>query len=333
MFVLRFHGWNCATHNAVRRLFVLLCVTCIISCDGSRKLLRNQNPKLTKVPSGLTPDITILDLAKNDISELGPDNFTGLSSLLDLNLAANRIAHIDNLAFISCLSLTMLNLEGNQIVHMPTTYGPNSQNMVTLRIHNNPCIIEFPWLQQFRSLNILHVDGSGMQELPNDMFRGLQNLKQLGIYNSNVPNLTSRTANLELLMLNNHKSNIFPQENFMNLTKLTMVMIMGGSHMAVLPRFMGAMALEQVIIMNLDIQSLPDLSQLSALKRLTFPISSMICDHRLCWTLFEKYTFPLGELENGCSNPPQFVGRGITDISKLELGCYNSKFLYSCVNH
>ena len=186
--------------------------------------------------------------------------------MLDLNLATNRIAHIDNHAFISCLSLTTLYLEGNQIAHIPTTCGPNSQNMVTLRIHNNPCIIEFPWLQQFRLLNILHVDGSGMQELPNDMFRGLQNLKQLGLYNSNAPNLTSRTANLELLMLNNHKVNIFQEENFMNLTKLTMVMIMGGNHMAVLPRFMGARALEQILIMNLDIESLPDLSQLSALK-------------------------------------------------------------------
>ena len=327
-----FRRWHDETYDAVSGLwFTLVCLVDIKSCVGLD--MSNQNPKLIKVPVGLSKNITKLDLSKNEISELGADNFTGLDSMEDLDLQSNRIAHIDDLAFLSCASLTRLNLNGNQIVYMPETFGPNSHNIIRLFIHENPCIIKVPWFRQFRSLESLRLDGYAMEELPNDLFGGLLNLKQLIVGSSNAPNLTEKTVDLAFLTFNNPIVSTFPNENFMNLKKLTTVMMTSDGGPAITPpRFLGAVALYQLWLL-LEVESLPDLSHLPSLRTLVFSTSSLVCDHRLCWALFESFTFSLGALETGCSNPPSFSGRGIYSITKLELGCYDSKLLQAVASH
>ena len=225
MCLFGFHSRHFHTYNVLFHiLFTMVCFLCVKTCSSLN--MRNQNPKLTKVSSGLPTNIIKLDLAFNEISELGADNFTGMTSMEELNLEANVIAHIDDLAFLSCLSLTNLNLRNNKIVHMHATLGPNSHNMIKFRIRGNPCIIEFPWLQQLRSIQVIQMEGFGMDP-HNDMFSGLLNLKQLGIENSKAPNLTERTTDLEQLMSNYHIGNSLPEENFINLNKLILVRMTG----------------------------------------------------------------------------------------------------------
>ena len=81
---------------------------CIKSSDGFKENMGNQ--QLTEVPSGLSPDITILGLQYNKISELGPDVFLGLIYVMELDLRNNRITYIDGLAFLSCVSLIYLSI-------------------------------------------------------------------------------------------------------------------------------------------------------------------------------------------------------------------------------
>ena len=242
-----FHRYTVLFHI----LFTVVCFLCVKPCSSLN--MRNQNPKLTKVPSGLPANIIKLDLAFNEISQMGADNFTGMTSLEELNLEANVIAHIDNPALWSCLSSTNLNLRNNKIVHMPATLGPNSQNMIKFRIRGNPCIIEFPWLQQPRSIQIIQMEGFGMDP-HNDMFSGLLNLKQLWIENSNAPNLTERTTNFEHLMLNYHIGNSFREENFINLDKLQLLRMTGGDRMTTLPRFLGLQHWKRLILLTSNLR-------------------------------------------------------------------------------
>ena len=329
IYVLQNCGWPCKSDNRVIRLLFAMLYLARVTTRGEIHLsLSRQNPKLTEVPSGLPSTILNLDLSFNDISELGADNFTGMSSMLKLNLAFNRIAHINNRAFISCLSLTYLTLSGNQIVHMPATFGPNSENIKKLNLDENPYIIESSWLQQFRSLGILRLECSAMGQFHSDMFNGLANLTNLALYNSKEPNLTARTVGLKALYLKDHRGRTYTEENFINLDKLTLVKMSGGDPMTTLPRFIGATALEEIQLDSFELESLPDLTHLTQLHNLVFPVNWMVCDHRLCWTLFESYTFSLGELERGCSHPPALRGRGIHSITKLELNCFDSKFLH-----
>ena len=295
--------------------------------------LYSQNPKLTVVPAGLPTDITTLNLGSNKISEIGADNFTGLSSVNRLYLSRNRITHIDDNAFLPCAALTDLRLDENQLKAMPATLGPNTPNIKNLNIKDNRhCVIEESWFRPFRSLEQLLMENIGMRELPNDFFTGLISLKLLQISKTNAPNLTERTINLESLSFDDHIGSTYPEENFLNLTKLTKMTMLGGDHMTSPPRFLGATALNEVKF-QFNVDSIPDLSHLISLNKFLFLYVNVICDHRLCWRLFETVTSSLlGMLEfdhpmTGCRKPEKFKSRTIHSISKLELGCYDSKFI------
>ena len=318
-------------HRRVFRLLLAgLCLMYTQPCFGLN--LYSQNPKLTVVPVGLPTDITTLDLANNEISEIGAGNFTGLSSVNRLYLSKNRITHIDDNAFLPCAALTTLRLNENQLKAMPATLGPNTPNMKQLNIRENPhCVIEESWFRPFRSLEQLLMENIGMRELPNDFFTGLISLKLLRISKTNAPNLTERTINLENLLFEDHIGSTYPDEYFLNLTKLTKVSMSGGDPMTSVPRFLGATALE-TLWFKFFTESVPNLSHLISLNDLTFFPNDVTCDHRLCWTLFETFTFSLTYLEidhpmAGCRKPEEFKSRPIYSISKLELGCYDSKFI------
>ena len=308
------------------RLWILgLSLECMQPCHGLD--LHNQNPKLTEVPVGLPTDLSKLDLRSNEISEIGADNFAGLSAVADLDLSYNRIAYIDDHAFLPCVALSWLNLGNNMLTSMPVTLGQNSPNILFLSVRENPCVIEESWLRAFRSLQTFEIDNIGMSEFPNDFFMGLISLKLLQISKTNAPNLTERTVSLEDLRFNDHIGSAYPDENFFNLKNLTTVSMLFGDHMTTVPRFLGATALTTIKLF-FTVGSLPDLSHLTSLSTFVFNPSKMICDYRLCWTLFESYTFSLGFFEiMGCFFPEKFRSRNIYSFSKLELGCYDSKFI------
>ena len=319
------------TYAIFRLCLTVLCFLCInlsVALD-----LHNQDPKLTEVPPGLPTNITDLDLRSNEISAIGADNFTGLYSVDYMDLSHNMIAHINGAAFRPCSSLLSLNLGHNKLKIMPATFGPNTPNMINLWISNNPCVIEVTWFSQFCSLQALTMETIGMTDLPNDLFAGLSNLKYLWVANSKAPNLTERTVSLEDLRFRDHIGSIIPDENFMNLKNLTQVIMTGGDFTTSLPRFLGASALEKIRFL-FHLETLPDLSHLPELTSLMLSPVKLVCDHRLCWTLFEIFSFSLGSLQYvGCFNPPEFRYRIIYTISKLELRCYDSKRQYTwCSN-
>ena len=200
--------------------------------------------------------------------------------------------------------------------------------MLALIIGNNPsCVIEDSFFRQFRSLQILHMGNIGMREFPDDFFTGLVSLKTLTISNTKAPNLTERTVNLEYLFFDDHIRSMYPDQNFLNLRKLTKAIMIGGDPMTNVPRFLGARGWKKLWF-TFTLDSIPDLTHLTNLSKLFFFPTKLICDHRLCWTLFESFTFSLTWLERpGCFNPQKCRFRSIYSISKLELGCYDSKFI------
>ena len=315
-------------HNALFRLISVLCLMCIQPCLGVRLNLYKQDPILTAVPAGLATNITDLSLRGNEISELGADNFTGLSSVVIIDLTGNRIAHIDNHAFLSCVALSDLRLGSNRLTSMPSTFGPNTPYMSSLFIGQNPCVIDNSYFRQFRSLQTLHMADVGMREFPDDFFTGLISLETLLISHTKAPNLTEKTVSLDNFKFNHHIGSSFPDENFLNLRNLRKVVIFWGDHMTSVPRFLGATGLQEIELLSFTVDSIPDLSHLTSLSKLLFTPTKVICDHRLCWTLFESFTFSLSWLDRpGCFSPQKFRFRSIYSISKLELSCFDSKFI------
>ena len=316
---------NMRLHLVVFRLWsVGLWLMCMQRCLGLD--LHSQDPELTEVPDGLPTDITVLILRVNEISEIGADNFTGLSSVVEIDLHFNRIRHIDGNAFLPCIALSVLKLGHNELTSLPHTLGLNSPYMSYLTVDENPVVIEDSWFRQFRSPQKLNIDNIGMREFPDDFFTGLISLTHLDISHVKAPNLTERTVSLQELSFHYHIGSIFPDENCLNLRNLTTVYMRHGDLMTTLPQFLGATALKTFQCQHFDAESIPDLSHLISLDSFMFPYAKLICDHRLCWTLFETFSFSLWLLERpGCFNPQKFKFRNIYSISKLELRCYDSK--------
>ena len=318
------------THVTCHLCWTILCALCINFTVGLE--LRGQSPALTEVPPGLPTDIVELDMGNNEITGIGADSFTGLSSVVEIKLDYNNISYIDEVALLPCLSLLRLELSFNKLTSLPTTLGPNSPNLIYLSIGYNPCTIEVNWFSQFRSLQTLDMRKSGMTDPPNDLFNGLSNLKKLKLENMKPPNLTERTVSLEILQYSDHIGSIIPDENFRNLKYLKEVSMQRSKPEMTtsVPRFLDSPALE-ILKYNFFCEILPDISHLPQLKDLEYFFFGVICDHRLCWTLFESFNFTLPGLggasrgPSGCFRPPEFQGRIIFSISKLELGCYDSK--------
>ena len=245
-----------------------------------------------------------------------------------MDLSYNRITHIDDHAFLPCAALSDLRLSENRLTYMPSTFGPNSPCMSYLSIrHNLSCVIDNTYFRQFRSLQHLSIGNIGMRKFPDDFFTGLISLKTLVISKRKAPNLTKRTVNLDSLYFEDHIGSTFPEENFLNLWNLTKAIMQRGDHMTIVPRFLGATSLTDLWL-QFTVDSIPDLSHFTSLSSLVFIPTKLICDHRLCWALFESFSFDLLWLDRpGCFNPQKFRFRSIYAISKLELGCYDSKFV------
>ena len=146
-----FHNLRYENHLVCRLLLAGFYLMCTQPCLGLD--LHNQDPKLTWVPVGLPTDIIELDLRSNEISEIRAEDFTGLSSVVDMDLSYNLITRIDDLAFMPCAALSTLNLNKNRLTDMPSTLGPNSPYMLSFSIYGNPsCMVEASWIRQFRSL-------------------------------------------------------------------------------------------------------------------------------------------------------------------------------------
>ena len=134
-----FNMHNGSYHHVLSRLLLAgLCLMCTQPCLGVRLNLYKQDPKLTAVPVGLPTDITGLVLRGNEISEIGANIFTRLSSVMIIDLTYNRIAHIDDHAFLPCTALSDLRLDYNRLTSMPSTLGPNSPYMSSLHILAKP---------------------------------------------------------------------------------------------------------------------------------------------------------------------------------------------------
>ena len=133
----------------------------------------------------------------------------------------------------------------------------------------------------------------GMREFPDDFFTGLISLKTLLISHTKAPNLTEKTVSLDYFQFKHHIGSSFPDENFLNLRNLKKTEIQYGDHMTIVPRFIGATGLKELNCLQFTVDSIPDLSHLTKLSQLLFTPTNVICDHRLCWALFESFTFSL----------------------------------------
>lgn len=126
---------------------------------------------------------------------LTPWSFTGVPRLRSLILAKalNGSLNINPSPFRLLLNLTLLDLSNNNIASITEDLLNELENLKVLKIqHNNLARIwkssnpggPVLFLKGLRSLTVLDMDSTGLDEIPRESFRGLTNLRELSLSNN-----------------------------------------------------------------------------------------------------------------------------------------------------
>ncbi|KAK7486625.1 hypothetical protein BaRGS_00022150, partial [Batillaria attramentaria] len=97
----------------------------------------NRTPKLTRIPSALPEDITILDVNNNAITMIAKDDFIHLERVRTIFLQQNQIATIEDGAFANLHSLQLLVLYNNRLTQVPDTWFQHLPSITTIDLSRN----------------------------------------------------------------------------------------------------------------------------------------------------------------------------------------------------
>uniref|UniRef100_UPI0037E842B7 toll-like receptor 13 n=1 Tax=Semicossyphus pulcher TaxID=241346 RepID=UPI0037E842B7 len=160
-------------------------------------------PRVPRAVRGLST-LLVLNLASNDIGEVGCSDFLHLSSLLQLFLEDNRISILRGCALQDLKALTYLNIKVNPIFRVYDTFRVSLQNLCILDMNMNrfrgfsrgdfqgahslltldlksvfDCSVENGTFEGLRRLKTLVLSSDSLNR---DMFRGMPNLTSLTLY-------------------------------------------------------------------------------------------------------------------------------------------------------
>eukprot|EP00057_Strongylocentrotus_purpuratus_P028266 XP_011682740.1 PREDICTED: insulin-like growth factor-binding protein complex acid labile subunit [Strongylocentrotus purpuratus] len=109
--------------------------------EGLKAICSHRN--LTAVPANLTDDITVLNLAYNQLTKLTNTSFSSLPHLRYLYLKSNNISTIESGAFQALLELCSISLTNNNFTYLPTNIFSRNQNLQIVDLTANR-FVSFP---------------------------------------------------------------------------------------------------------------------------------------------------------------------------------------------
>ncbi|KAL4604893.1 biglycan-like isoform X1 [Arapaima gigas] len=109
-------------------------LTCPLACTCTNRVVQCSDLNLHYVPMEIPHDTKLLDLQNNVISELGENDFMGLSNLDTLVLVNNHISRIHPRAFLPLLQMQKLYISHNMLTAVPKNLPPS---LLELRINDN----------------------------------------------------------------------------------------------------------------------------------------------------------------------------------------------------
>ena len=188
--------------------------------------------------SGLT-SLEQLDLYDNDLTALPPNIFAGLTNLRQLNLWHNDLTTLSPNVFADLTNLRVLDLDDNDFADIPPDVFTGLTNLERL------------WLNDTR-----------LTTLPSGIFTGLTNLESLVVsgneFTTLPPDVFANLTSLEYLSLNNNFLTTLPPSLFTGLTNLE-TLLLHDNHLTTLPPslFTGLTSLAYLYLHENDLTALP----------------------------------------------------------------------------
>ncbi|XP_035024374.1 leucine-rich repeat and immunoglobulin-like domain-containing nogo receptor-interacting protein 2b [Hippoglossus stenolepis] len=180
-------------HLILGGALVLLLVSSAFSCparcecSAQSKSVSCHRKRLPTIPEGIPIETRVLDLSKNKLRIVTPDNFSSFQQLEDLDLSDNLISVVEPGSFRSQLALRSLSFRSNVLQLIPAGVLSGLTNLTRLDIsHNRLVVLLDHAFQDLRRLSSLEVGDNELVFISQRAFTGLLGLQILTLERSNL---------------------------------------------------------------------------------------------------------------------------------------------------
>ncbi|PWA29045.1 hypothetical protein CCH79_00006269 [Gambusia affinis] len=184
-------------------------------CNGQERSVVCHRRRLAALPEGIPTETRLLDLSKNRLKTLGPEEFINYPQLEELQLNENTISSIEPGAFSNLMNLRTLGLRNNELKLIQLGVFTGLTNLTQLDISENKIVIlldyMFQELYNLRALEVgdndlaFHLAGGQLVAIEPYSFRGLNHLRILNVSRNSLSTLEESVfhsvGNLETLAL------------------------------------------------------------------------------------------------------------------------------------
>ncbi|XP_051941709.1 leucine-rich repeat and immunoglobulin-like domain-containing nogo receptor-interacting protein 2b [Hippocampus zosterae] len=175
--------------GAVVILLARLALSCPARCECSAqtKSVSCHRKRLSTIPEGIPIETRVLDLSKNKLRIITPDNFSSFHLLEDLDLSDNLISVVETGSFRSQLALRSLNFRSNLIQLVPAGVLSGLTNLTRLDLNHNRLVVLLDHaFQDLHKLASLEVGDNELVFISPRGFLGLTGLRSLTLERSNL---------------------------------------------------------------------------------------------------------------------------------------------------
>lgn len=244
-------------------------------CNGQERSVVCNRRRLAALPEGIPTEIRLLDLSKNRLKVLGPEEFLNYPALEELQLNENIISSIEPGAFGNLFNLRTLGLRDNHLKLIQLGVFTGLTNLTQLDISENKIVILLDYMfQELYNLRELEVGNDDLVFVSPRCFHGLSSLESLGIEGrslSAVPtDALSHLHNLLTLRLSSFNVTVLRDYSFKRLYRLRVLHI---TNMPVLdtmtPKCLFGLNLTSLSVTNCNLSTIP-YEAISHLRHLRF---------------------------------------------------------------
>ncbi|XP_040214492.1 leucine-rich repeat and immunoglobulin-like domain-containing nogo receptor-interacting protein 2 [Rana temporaria] len=225
-------------HTATSCWHLILCVTMVLvyvgttlgcparcECSAQNKSVSCYRRRLISIPEGIPIETKILDLSKNKLKSVSPEDFLTYPLLEEIDLSDNIISNVEPGAFNNLFNLRSLSLKGNRLKLVDLGVFTGLSNLTKLDISENKIVILLDYMfQGLHNLKSLEVGDNQLVFISHRAFSGLLSLEQLTLEKCNltaVPtDALSHLHNLYSLHLKYLNINALPEIAFKRLFRL-----------------------------------------------------------------------------------------------------------------
>lgn len=175
--------------GALLLLLVSSALSCPARCECSAqtKSVSCHRKRLPSIPEGIPIETRVLDLSKNKLRLITPDNFSSFHQLEDLDLSDNLISVVEPGSFRNQLALHSLNFRSNLLQLVPAGVLSGLTNLTRLDLsHNRLVVLLDHAFQDLRRLTSLQVGDNELVFISQRAFTGLLGLQRLTLERSNL---------------------------------------------------------------------------------------------------------------------------------------------------